>query len=242
MGQARPGQPLRISSQTWNAVERLVGNRPAAGYAPPIGFPPHNGSILIRNRSSDGETRKRFEVLAVRTQNWGHDDTCQQEPYFDGTTPVWPDDMGAIAVLQEPLAYNAIGRALVSGITIARWKGEPGDSESGLFADFHDGEYFLRARPMGGARPFLHNPGLIGDAYMPVVLGTVYLPTYHHESDWGYHETKTDVTITGYGGPATFNSVEGGMVASDLGTTQLIISTFLRKAEGVVTNAVGCME
>lgn len=237
MGQARPGQPLRISSQTWNAVERLVGDRPAAGYAPPIGFSANDGSILIRN--SSGEDRKRFEVLALRQPKYQAEETATQQPYYWGYAPSYPDDMGAIAVLQEPIRSAGVGRALVSGITPVRFVYDPDDDEYGPFADFQDGEFYLRSRPMGGARIMHTLPFTGGEPVLiPVMLGTLYLPTYRCNSGWGENETKSNVVVEG----AKFKSVSGNMVRGTLGLTQLIISTFFRQAEGLVTNAVGCEE
>ena len=238
MGRARPGQPLRIPAADWNRLA-VQANRPldGTGYAPPLGFPSHDGSILIRNRSSDGETRERFEVLALDSAPFPLDETYQQQPIFDGITPTWPGSMGAIAVLQEALAYNQVGRALVSGVTIAKFDFEPADSEYGPFADFHDGEYYLRSRPMGGARRVGNMLGA-GISYQTVVIGGLHLPVYFsgHTGTWAANETKTDVTaFYGSAGAARFSTVSGLYIRELLGSGYpMLIQTIFRNAVGYV--------
>jgi len=240
MGRARPGQPLRIPAADWNRLA-IQANRPlnGNGYLPPLGFPSHDGSILIRNRSSDGETRERFEVLALDSAPFSLDETYQQQPIFDGITPTWPGSMGAIAVLQEALPYNQVGRALVSGVTIAKFNFEPADNEYGPFADFHDGEYYLRSRPMGGARRVGNMLGA-GITYETVVVGSLILPVYLASapaSTWGVGETKTDVTgFYGAAGAARFSTVRPTFVGELLGSGYpLLIQTVFRDAAGYAT-------
>ena len=111
------GQRLRIPAAAWNAcldaAADFKARQMAAGVRPGPGDEP--GNVLVRNDT--GGDLDQFAVVRLDGVVIAHSDSHEQfvqAPIFKGVAPT----AGCfVAVLQEPIRKDGVGRALVSGIT-----------------------------------------------------------------------------------------------------------------------------
>ncbi len=115
------GQNLRIPAAAYNAfvdaaadLKRRETNIGARTSSPPE----QNGIVLMKNMS--GEHRARFEVLGINGPV--HTPADNEAAFLDkpaliGVAPTRP---GGFAILLEPIHSEAMGLAMVSGLTVAR--------------------------------------------------------------------------------------------------------------------------
>jgi hypothetical protein len=78
------------------------------------------GWVLVRNTTA--ALVDQWGVLALNTPiitEAENLDEFQQRPTFDGVSPT-STDTGRFVILQEPLEPNAIGRAVISGVTVGK--------------------------------------------------------------------------------------------------------------------------
>lgn len=135
-----PGDPLRIRASTFNTMLDAAAdfarrrNNIAAEARPER---PDRDVILVRNNS--GADRDRFDVLGLDEPLILPDDNLpefQSRMAFSGITPALPTHAGRFCILLEPLPAGAIGRALVSGVGVARVAiADPNDAFADVLAD-----------------------------------------------------------------------------------------------------------
>lgn len=115
----RPGDPLRIKASSWNAMQELVARSRQA--APGISAP-GRGERVVRIKNTTGSPVDRWGVLGIGGVAISPTDNSPEfeaGPVLLGVVPTIAH-VGKYAVLQEPLAAGAIGRAIVSGDTVCR--------------------------------------------------------------------------------------------------------------------------
>ncbi len=128
---AQGGQPLKISAATWNAMQdatraHLQGQFNSGGKA--TAGVQQSTVVLVKNAS--GADVRQYAPLAVDTPLIASNQNLAEflrEPMFRGDTPVVArhpalTNYGRFVVTLEPIAANAIGRAVISGVTVARVK------------------------------------------------------------------------------------------------------------------------
>ena len=106
----------------------------------------HVGEIFIRNDT--GTTQDRFAILAIRDPLFLPDVLLPEDDdtiVMGGAVP--EDSDRAFAVLQEPLADGAVGRAVAHGFTLARVTG----SHAQAFADLQSDDTGAFATDLSGA-------------------------------------------------------------------------------------------
>ena len=117
----KAGQPWRVTQATADAIIESA-EQYAQHSHDPVGLPPpeyrFEGEILdVRNDS--GAALNRFSVVGLDNALITDDKNLlefQNFPRFSALTPKWPDHVGRYGVLIEPIAANAIGKCLVSGV------------------------------------------------------------------------------------------------------------------------------
>lgn len=151
----RPGEPLRIPAEGWNAAmaaaKHHARSRTALDGGQDAGREDH-GVVLVRNDTEEDMDRYMAVALGapittptVRLAGF------QGRQALSGTTPV-AASRGKFAVLLEPIRVGAVGRALVSGCTpTILLVPAPVDAPVD-FADVRSGQKFLSASPSGAAR------------------------------------------------------------------------------------------
>jgi hypothetical protein len=149
-----PGDPLKISAETWNAVmglgQRLqVGDSAANRAGDGSGkLPP--GVIWIQNES--GEDRAEFDVLGIDDILVSPDDgeaEFRYSPKLSCVTPVAGTHDGKWVVLLEAIKDGAIGKARIFGLATVTIDVTV---ESHTTADIADGEVALASTPSGCAQ------------------------------------------------------------------------------------------
>lgn len=124
----RAGERAQIPADAYNAFLDGVRARRAAAFdggAPAVRLPPHDPAVaLVRNAT--GGALDRFAVVGLGAPLVGPGDDFAEfarKVNFDGSAP---DGVGPVAVLLEPLAAGAVGRAVVSGLTpVLVWLADP---------------------------------------------------------------------------------------------------------------------
>ncbi|MEX0744238.1 MAG: hypothetical protein WD118_01440 [Phycisphaeraceae bacterium] len=117
------GERLTIRASEWNQLGDLVRQHQRGDGKPPpkSGFTgPDTTVVTIRNTT--GGDLDRFAVVGLDGPLISPDDNeaeFQTQPRFTGVTPTL-DHVGRFAVLLEPAAANALARAAVAGVTVAR--------------------------------------------------------------------------------------------------------------------------
>jgi hypothetical protein len=119
----RSGQSLRIPAAAYNAfVDAATAHRNQQNLSTP-GMPaPGMHAGLIRVKNVSGSAKPRFAVMGINYPVFSPTESLeafQTEVAFDVTTPS-VGHFGKIAILQEPLDANAIGRAAVIGPTAVK--------------------------------------------------------------------------------------------------------------------------
>lgn len=124
----KPGDPLPTGADYINASFDVINAHRAGRTQRPQSTPQRYGEILIHNAS--GADREQFDLLKISDDMpfaTEYDDTdadavdSNNPIVFEGlavvTASPWPT---RVAVLQEPIKSNSIGRAIIDGITQAR--------------------------------------------------------------------------------------------------------------------------
>lgn len=123
MNKVKPGDPLTIAAATWNAlidtanyVATIRQNQSTKG----VQSAHHTGIVLVRNDT--GVELAQFSALALSniavSPTVDADAFCHAPPVFLGTLPTDPE--APYVITQEPIAPNAIGRAMILGVTPAQ--------------------------------------------------------------------------------------------------------------------------
>ena len=142
LSHVRRGDPLRISAGAWNAfvdaakAERRRSLSSERGDEP---FPDRS-TILVQNAT--GSDLPRFAVVAVRdpvTTRATREASFLNQGSMIGTIPSFAD-RGKLAILQEPVRDGAIGRAVATGLTVAKVKVLAPVSAPDLWADVDENQ------------------------------------------------------------------------------------------------------
>ena len=175
------GQTLEIPAEAYNAfidaVRDVRGRRHdvAQDATEPLR---QSGIVKVRNKS--GGDRDRFDILMIDDPIIGPTDNLQQyknQVAFEGYTPSEqaepadkkePIECHKFVVLLEPLPVDGIGRATISGVSVARVNVI---RETDSFADIEIGNTAsLRSVPFGTTSILWKEPGL-GVKWAVVRLG-----------------------------------------------------------------------
>jgi hypothetical protein len=110
---AKPGEPLKISARTWNALQ--------AQLAPHTGGGPHNllrdTSTVISVLNDTGAALDRFAVVAVGDPAITLAANPDEFPNSRVYTAETPTATSIFAITQTPLAADAVGQAVLLGET-----------------------------------------------------------------------------------------------------------------------------
>ena len=156
MTHVKPGDPLRIPAQTYNAmVDAARATRSGASGLASSGIPgqhlPAADVVLVRNDS--GVAQDRFDVLGIDEPiilPADNEPEWQRRIALSCVTPAVDTHEGRFVVLLEPLADGAIGRAAAGGVVHARV--DVPDLDFMNFAEITDGETgYLTAGAAGSA-------------------------------------------------------------------------------------------
>lgn len=187
------GDPLKIPafvySEMLDTVEFVRGLRRSES-ASMVRLARDRGLVKVKNES--GSDVARFGILGVDgiiaainpTDNLA---AWKNEPVLSGNTPDTDDHYGKFVVLVEPLADDAIGWGLASGVVPAQVAYAYSDSP---YADIGDGDADKLADGEGGAAQVLYKESGTGTKWSIVRLGTPWYPTLKGTFD-------SDVTASG---------------------------------------------
>ncbi len=148
----RPGDPLVIPAATYNAlIDTTIEWRLAQmrTQRDPLQRFAQTGVILARNRS--GADRERFDVLGIDQPIIAPEDDevgFKSRIAVDGVIP-GPAHAARFVILLAPLAKDAIGPAVVDGVTVARVKLT---EQTDAFAEVENGHAdYLKSGTTGSA-------------------------------------------------------------------------------------------
>lgn len=167
------GDPLRISAETFNTMIEAARDYRARQHRTSSDAREHftdHGVILVKNQS--GAARNRFDILGLDAPVISPADNLDEfksRPALVGVTPELPTHAGRFCILLEPLASGSIGRALVSGVGVARVNViDPGHR----FAEVvHEDPTRLRSAHAGSVEILWKDSGTGGDRWAVVRLG-----------------------------------------------------------------------
>ena len=119
---ANPGDPLRIPASAWNRMRdaTLQVERGGGTIGRIIGGKPSPVEVLVKNATVTDLSR--YDVMAIGDPLFGPSVNLvefQTNLCIQGVAPSTAAHAGKWAVLLEPIAAGQIGRAVISGDTIA---------------------------------------------------------------------------------------------------------------------------
>jgi len=124
MKKVQPGDRMNIPAETFNtfidAARAMKARQQDRGQGARDAFPQ---ATIVLCKNNSGTDRARFDVLGVDAPIIALADNAaefKRRPTTAGSTPSVADHYGRFVILQEPVAEGKIGRACVSGITIAK--------------------------------------------------------------------------------------------------------------------------
>jgi len=170
----RSGQRLEIPAAAYNAfVDAAIDLQRRRQNA--LGDPKQafrqTGTVLVRNDS--GSDVPRFGVLGIDGPLIGPSDNVEEfknRVALAGVTPVAADHTGKFVVTLEPIAAGEIGRAVISGIAIAKVNvADAGTTYD--YADVADGQVdYLEAKTNTGSAQILWLEAGTGEKWAVVRL------------------------------------------------------------------------
>ena len=131
-----------------------------------------NGIVWVRNET--GADRDEFNIVAFEEPVFTRADNDADFPHqhvFSAIEPDWPTHFLSWGVLLEPVRENAVGRCMVSGVTVAQVNFANSDASTGhKYATVKDATK-LDSAPCGPARIlYVESPGT-GDKWCKLWLG-----------------------------------------------------------------------
>jgi len=178
MKKVRSGEKLRIPASAYNAfvdAARWVQKHSAGELTGAT--PAHRSAGIVLAKNQTGEDRRRFDVLGIDEPVIlpdGNLDEFKNKVALAGVVPAVDDanprhdHTGKFMILQEPLAKDAVGRAIVAGVTPAQVRVV---SDTDRFADIDIGACgALKSVPWGSTRILWKQSGL-GVKWAVVRLG-----------------------------------------------------------------------
>jgi len=169
----RSGEPLRIPAATFNtildATQDYLRRQQGIGGRPSRPTPDQSAAIILIKNGS-GAAVNRFGALGIDTilftptQNL---DGFKNQPVLTCITPA-AGHAGAFVMPQEPIASGAIGRAAISGVSIARV--DVADAGH-LYADVAAGHADYLASGASGSAQILWKEAGTGEKWALVRLG-----------------------------------------------------------------------
>jgi hypothetical protein len=166
------GDPLRIPAQAYNAfVDAARDFQQRTAHIGQQATPQarQSGIVLVRNAS--GTDRGRFDVLGVNgpiIDPSANLHAFRNDVALECVTPT-ADHAGRFAILAEPIAAGAIGRACIAGVSIARLR-VADLAEEITRAEVIDGETLLQPNEHGSTAVLWHEQAT-GDVWAVVRLG-----------------------------------------------------------------------
>lgn len=132
-----PGDPLELRAEDLNWMLRAgQAQKDAKISRPPTVFPQTStGHIIVKNQS--GVARSRFDVLGIDTPIFTPTQNLSEFTSRPAVRGVVPQDIhaGRFVVLADALKPNGIGRAVVSGLCVAKVRMEaPVDTSADVLA------------------------------------------------------------------------------------------------------------
>lgn len=168
----RSGDPIALSAEAMNEFARAAIARKRTQFTTagrPLHNPVRGDVVLIKNDS--GADLGRFEVLGVTgviIDPADNEDAFAERPLLVGQAPTTGASKGKFVVLLEPIADGRVGRAMASGVTIAKVNVADADDE---FADVADGDTSSLASGADGAAAILWKEDGTGTVYAVVRIG-----------------------------------------------------------------------
>ncbi|GAB5404294.1 MAG: hypothetical protein Aurels2KO_25250 [Aureliella sp.] len=160
---ARPGQDLVISAGLYNDAVDFFG--PGAGFNADRTFGAKPQGVVVKVKNTSGSDRSRWDCMSLGDTRFTIGDDGEESVVFEVETAASDKTP---AILQEPIADNKFGDALIFGYTLARIKtasaatdlrGTPNATDHNLSAS-SDGPVQILAAPSTSA-----------DSLRPVIIG-----------------------------------------------------------------------
>jgi len=223
MKKVQSGDPLVVPAQAYNAFvdaakdfqqrTRHVGQQATPGYR-------SASIVLVKNES--GEDRDRFDVLGLGEPVILPDAGGSAEQSFKNAVALrgqMPDATlheGKFAILAEPLAAGAIGRAYLAGVTVVRLRLEDSAQDVARAEIIDADAAALQPAPDGSAQVLWHQQQT-GDVWAIVRLGNaapagVWVQITSTEASGGEYSSWQEVELTDDGeGGLAWSAVADGL-------------------------------
>ena len=221
------GEQFVAPAATWNAFidaaqdfkDRTadIGRQPVAGFR-------SSGIITVKNES--GGARRQFDVLGLGEPMFPLAGNVGKTSFdslvaFRGVMPTKDMYTGRFAILMEPLAAGAIGRAVAAGVCPVRLTV---DDDKAVLCDVKNNDATsLTTNPTGSATILWRESGSSGTVWAIVRIGTpaaeaavtIFGRITSNSSDgsnrWSYRFIEVEKTQPGYGG---WTDVDGGITGT----------------------------
>ena len=148
----QPGQELAIPAEAYNGfVDAAVAVRRNRRLFEQGGERDFREATIVKVRNQSGNDRSRFAVLGIDGPIISPADhllNFQNQVAVNGVVPDIDEHLGHFVILLEPLKANAIGRAVIAGVTVARVNVV---SSLHPYADIADGSHDLASGWYGAA-------------------------------------------------------------------------------------------
>jgi hypothetical protein len=214
------GQSLELHAGDWNRLCDMA--RQGIGQGPGVGASSNAlGLIWLWVKNTSGADRSRFDCMSLGSLVFDVETNVRQDVIFEALTA---DPTKTPIVLQEPIAAGRIGRAAISGVTLAKvaTSAHVGLLYAGANASGHD------LLPGAGPIKLLSAPSTSATTLRPVNLGPFY-PLFPVKtkaacaaagSGCGMSSVSCDLLIAAVGGSKSDSGLDvtvfnpGGPIAS----------------------------
>jgi len=118
MREAKKGEPLRIEAVEWNEVRRHARQGGFGRQGPQQPSQINTSPIQVQVKNGTGSDLDRGDVVAVYSPLFTEDEnfSVYHTGALTGVTPIWPDDIGTLAVLSIPAEDGQIVPATIRGV------------------------------------------------------------------------------------------------------------------------------
>lgn len=238
MKKVRSGDPLVIPATAYNAfIDAAQDFRARTANLGQQATPVSRSSGIVMVKNESGADRARFDVLGLGEPLFlpdgpaGAERSFMNAVAFRGVTPDAMEHEGKFVVLLEPIAADAVGRACISGITVARLRVDDG-TKTYTEAEIIDQDEVALGPKVGGSVDVLWHQAQAGDVWAVVRIGNSVTTGFWFQitatapDNLGIYDSWKQVEVVDDGeGGLTWSSVVDGLTGTDDGTIYEVNAT-----------------
>lgn len=238
MKKVRSGDPLVIPAPAYNAfIDAAQDYRARTANVGQQATPVTRSSGIVMVKNESGTDRARFDVLGLGEPLFmpdgpaGAERSFMNAVAFRGDTPDAMQHMGKFVVLLEPIAADAVGRACISGITVARLRVDDG-TKTYTEAEIIDQDEIALGPKVGGSVDVLWHQDQAGDVWAVIRIGNSVTTGFWFQitatapDNLGIYDSWQQVEVVDDGeGGLSWSTVVDGLTGTDDGTLYEVNAT-----------------